>query len=289
MVRPKADGPGEGLLAGKAPRLLALDIDDTLTGSDGKLSPANLAAVRRAMDQGILVTLITGRRYRQSAQRFAADIGLAGPIGCHYGRAIVLHPEERFLHQQHLPQDLCRQILAHSRQRDLHISLVADELIFLPAEDEASIDEPRYPLTVWVDDFETVLEQRGDRVMSIGVSGAGAEGVRDVLADAVSVGRATVYSQRVTGQGRTFAVVLGGTHNKGTALLDICSRLGVPPAEVLAMGDSEADIPLLQSAGLGIAMPWADQKVREAADLVASGEANDAAARSIAAVLDAAR
>ena len=45
-------------------RLMALDVDGTLTDEAGKISPENAAAVRRAMDAGVLVSLATGRPHQ---------------------------------------------------------------------------------------------------------------------------------------------------------------------------------------------------------------------------------
>jgi hydroxymethylpyrimidine pyrophosphatase-like HAD family hydrolase len=42
--------------------------------------------------------------------------------------------------------------------------------------------------------------------------------------------------------------------SKGVALHELIARLGVPREAVVAFGDGENDIPLLEAAGLGIAM-----------------------------------
>ena len=46
-----------------APRLIALDMDGTLLGDDGRVSPRNLAALLSAQAAGILVVVATGRRH----------------------------------------------------------------------------------------------------------------------------------------------------------------------------------------------------------------------------------
>ena len=47
-------------------KLLALDLDGTLLDSKGKISPENRTAIRRAEDLGVLVTIATGRRFRDA-------------------------------------------------------------------------------------------------------------------------------------------------------------------------------------------------------------------------------
>ncbi|MDP2873556.1 MAG: HAD-IIB family hydrolase [Bacillota bacterium] len=266
-------------------RLLALDIDDTITGPDGLIGAANREAIDAARKRGIEVTVVTGRRYLTSAQKLAAELGLDGLIGCHYGRALVEHPSGAFAARHCLAPVVCRRVLAYAREHGLLTSLCADEVFFFGVDTDTPTVEPSMPLAESVRDLGKVLDERGHRVMSMAVSGAGAEGLRDALADAVAARHVQVYNQRAARQGQVLAVVLDGSHDKGTALEEICRARGIPLSEVVAMGDSEADIPLLRTAGLGVAMPWADEHVRAAAGRVASGAWEDAVAGEIAAML----
>jgi Cof subfamily protein (haloacid dehalogenase superfamily) len=268
-------------------RLLALDIDDTLTGPDGRISAANLEAIDVARARGIEITLVTGRRYLTSAARFASDLGLEGLIGCHYGRALVAHPEGTFISRHALDVGICRRVLKFARDTGCLPSLCADEIFFFGFEREGLTVERSMELVRSEPDLGRVLDELGDRVMSMAVSGARAGELRDYLADAVGNRRAQVYGQRAARQGDMLSVVLDGSHNKGTALREICRVRGISPSEVVAMGDSEADIPLLVAAGVGVAMPWADEYVRAAADRVATGAWEDAVAGEIMAMLEA--
>ena len=56
--------------------------------------------------------------------------------------------------------------------------------------------------------------------------------------------------------------------NKGQGIRDICGVLGISPAEVISFGDAENDIPMLQAAGMGVAMGNAGEAVKAAADMV---------------------
>ena len=54
--------------------------------------------------------------------------------------------------------------------------------------------------------------------------------------------------------------------NKGQGVLDTCNSLGIDPKDTFAFGDAENDIPMLRTAGLGVAMGNASPAVKEAAD-----------------------
>src|SRR5438034_84297 len=47
-------------------KLLALDLDGTLLNSEGKIPDANKQAIRAAEEKGVLVTIATGRRFRDA-------------------------------------------------------------------------------------------------------------------------------------------------------------------------------------------------------------------------------
>ena len=69
--------------------------------------------------------------------------------------------------------------------------------------------------------------------------------------------------------------------NKGQGIRDICTVLGISPAQVISFGDAENDIPMLRAAGMGVAMGNAAQKVREAADFVTLSNNDDGIAYAL--------
>ena len=62
------------------------------------------------------------------------------------------------------------------------------------------------------------------------------------------------------------------TANKGDALKRFATRLGIARGRVLAVGDSENDIPMLSWARHGVSMPCANAEVRHAADEQLEGD-----------------
>jgi hydroxymethylpyrimidine pyrophosphatase-like HAD family hydrolase len=65
-----------------APRLIAIDMDGTLLGEDGKVSSRNLAALQAAHSAGIEVVVATGRRHCYAMR-------VLRPLGLHHGCALI--------------------------------------------------------------------------------------------------------------------------------------------------------------------------------------------------------
>jgi phosphoglycolate phosphatase (TIGR01487 family) len=63
--------------------------------------------------------------------------------------------------------------------------------------------------------------------------------------------------------------------SKGTALAELAREMGLSPSEMMAIGDSENDIELLEAAGFGVAVRNAPAAVRSAADRVTEGAYGD--------------
>ncbi len=65
-------------------KLLALDLDGTLLDSRGDITAKNIEAIRQAEEIGVLVTIATGRRFRD-ALPVADQLKLNAPVICHNG------------------------------------------------------------------------------------------------------------------------------------------------------------------------------------------------------------
>ena len=69
--------------------------------------------------------------------------------------------------------------------------------------------------------------------------------------------------------------------NKGQGIRDICQVLDMTPEQVIAFGDAQNDIPMLQAAGMGVAMGNATQAVKEAANYVTLSNNEDGIAAAL--------
>lgn len=69
--------------------------------------------------------------------------------------------------------------------------------------------------------------------------------------------------------------------NKGLAIKWLCDKYGITTDEAIAIGDSENDIAMITTAGLGVAMQNAMPKVKDAADYITDTNDNDGVAKVI--------
>ncbi len=66
----------------------------------------------------------------------------------------------------------------------------------------------------------------------------------------------------------TFIEIFPKGVDKGKALTIVCNHLGIDLQNVMAFGDQELDIPMIEAAGTGVAMGNAIPALKEKADFV---------------------
>ena len=91
-------------------RLLACDIDETLVRFPNPPSPRVAGAIQRAIANGVMVVLVTGRAFRR-AQPVAQALGLATPIICNHGGSIRGGLDGQMIYRRTMPRALTMELV----------------------------------------------------------------------------------------------------------------------------------------------------------------------------------
>ena len=102
-----------------AVKLFVSDLDGTMLPSRSAVSPENVAAVRRAAEAGVVVTIATGRMF-EAALPVAEALGLDVPI-ISYNGALIKSPSGRVYEEHTLDAQLARDIIMFCHARDWYI------------------------------------------------------------------------------------------------------------------------------------------------------------------------
>lgn len=256
-------------------RLLALDIDGTLVGHALTLPDRTARAIRAAVRRGVHVSLATGRM-ATSAQAFADELGLTGPIVAYQGALIRDMPAAnaaprpggrrvgRLRYHRPLAPDVARDAIRWSLAHGLEPHVNHLERIVIPDWSPHVDDYSRFlgARAHTVADLEAYVERPVTKVISV----ADAPAPMRLLPEArrAFAGRAapTVSHPR-------FLEFVAPGVSKGAALARLARSLGVPLAQTMAIGDNMNDLEMIEVAGHGVAMPSAPPDVRAAARYLA--------------------
>ena len=275
-------------------RILALDVDGTLLDSVGTLRPSTAEAVKRAARAGLRPVLCTGRRYRR-ARPVAEQLGLDAPLVCNSG-AIVKEPSDhRTLWRADLDEPLLSQVLELFRAHDHPVVSFSDR-----TPDEADFVVPGHPIGrehfdqfVSLNRIHAEIDPRwpsirplgtphfhlcavGDRPAMLAFESA----LHDALPD-----RLRTFVQKSRRYSGTMCEVLDPSASKWSAILHLAEMWGVAPSEIIAVGDDMNDLPMISSAGLGVAMGHSPPAVLAAASLVVPDHENDGVGHLIGEIL----
>ena len=268
-------------------RILALDVDGTLLDRDGTLRPSTAEAVARAARAGIRPVLCTGRRYRR-ARPIAEQLGLDAPLVCNSGALVKEPRDHRTLWRAEFDAALLAELLAiflaHDELPLSFTDLPPDGHDFLVARDptgrpffddyleqnrgHGAVD-PFWTERIHEDGAHYHLCAIGSRPEMLAFQ----EGVLARLS-----GRVRTFVQRSPRYVGTMCEVVHHEASKWAALLHLAELWGVGPEEICAVGDDVNDVPMIQGAGLGVAMGHAPPAVLAAADRVTGDHDNDGVA-----------
>lgn len=266
-------------------RLLMMDIDGTLLDEEGKITPRTRAAVRSALEAGILVTLATARRHF-SAALFAADLGLDAPIVSYDGALICEHPDSAIWHTDPLPallgQTAIDAIQRYGMQPIVQYSLPDGEHVCTGPESGDTVWEANYFRI-----FSAQIERRSlddlcaDEHDPLRVVAFGPEDRLELVAAELRRLSCQLYFNPLGSYHSPELAVMSPTASKGNALSVIASRLNIPMSQTVTIGDSFNDISMLGVAGLGVAMGQAPDEVRTTAHVLTLPNTDDGAAVAI--------
>jgi len=256
-------------------RLVASDLDGTLMGGDQVISRRVRHAIARIQRRGITITLATGRMFC-ATRPFAISLGITAPLLCYQGGWIQA-PGGDVLHRVPLPHQLADEAIALGRAYHWHTVLYADGTIYI---EEAKYEPEFYaqllgPDATVVPSFAAILaSHQPDKVLYVADPEA-IPGMGEKLRNRFSPAAEVVRSHAM------FIEILPQSVNKGNALAWLAQYLDVPREEVLAIGDQENDIPMLEWAGIGVAVGNAMPAVKDVANWIAPPVEEDGAAEAL--------
>jgi Cof subfamily protein (haloacid dehalogenase superfamily) len=259
-------------------KLLALDLDGTLLNSQGLIPDANREAIRAAEGNSVLVTIATGRRFRD-ARPVGLELELNAPLVTHNGALLKYAESLETVASSLLTNEECLEILRVGKDfgGDALVSADPDGKGVL-LYDRVSLDNaPLQKYIYWskrlhgphaeesvihVDALEDVIDEHN--VIHISFSGS-CEQMRemqfvleDQLADKVTI-LATIYPALDF----TLLDILPPDASKGAGLERLAELNNIDREEVMAIGDNFNDIDMLEFAGTSVVMGNADPSLIE--------------------------
>lgn len=265
-------------------KMIGLDLDGTLLNTKKELTENTRRVLREAIDAGILVLMATGRPYTGIPEE------LRNFPGIHYaltsnGARVLDTDHNKLLIEQLLPMESAKKALRIFEKYDTLSEIYFDGQGYADAAKLDNVGKYHHDPNMWnyvrstriaVPDIWDVIAKENrnmDKVQALFANlneRASAWKELSELRELELVGSLN-YNIEINAAGV----------NKGTALVALGEMLGIPRESIMACGDGDNDVHLLQEVGFGVAMANAQPQVKEAADYITASNDEDGVAHAI--------
>ncbi len=256
--------------------LIAIDIDGTLLNDQHQLSERNASAIHSATQAGIHVILATGRM-RFSCEWLIHALGLETASIFVQGLHVADKTGKR-LYGSFLERTTLEHFLPFAIQHNLSFVAFGETQIFTPKRDRYTdividYNEPEPIVVEHVADYPI-------HKLIIFLEPTDAPSVRETVAAHMGAQADVLITQP-----EMIEIMPTGT-SKGVSLRWLAQRMAIPMEAVMAIGNAENDLAMVQAAGVGVAVANAAQIVLDSADFITASNNEDGVAQAIERVVN---
>jgi Cof subfamily protein (haloacid dehalogenase superfamily) len=259
-------------------KLLALDLDGTLLNSRGEISEKNLEAIQRAEEKGVLVTIATGRRFRD-ALPVARQLNLNAPMICHNGALLKYADTLETVAVSLVANETVREILRVGREFGGDALISADPrgkgvLLYDRISDE---NIPLQKYIAWskrlhgaeaeeavhhVENLADILDETETVHVSFSGKCAPMAELEMILQSELSAS-ANVLTTVYPSMNFTLIDILPPDASKGIGVEKLALLNNLSAENVMVMGDNFNDLEMLEYAGTAVLMGNASPELLE--------------------------
>ncbi len=275
---------GRYVLSQNKYKMIVTDMDYTLLNKEKEVSERNKKALKNAMDKGVHIVVATGRIY-VSAKFYGRLLNINTPIIASNGAIIREGYTNKTVFKSILSPEVAVKMIQLCREVGLFCHLFSDNTVFTEKIVNVSTrysqwnenleDEDKINIKV-IDRLERVVENGNNEIVKAVVVDNSEDALRYVRNSLNATGLANI-SQSLKGN----MEVMNKGISKGNAIRILCDLYGIDKEDVIAIGDNENDISMIEYAGLGVAVENASESVKEKADYITGDYLDDGVAQVI--------
>lgn len=261
-------------------RIIALDLDGTLTNHDKEITPLTLRTLLAAQEKGAIIVLASGRPtygIAPLAQELQLDTH-GGYILSYNGGKIVDWSKQQECFSQHLPQPAIPVIYEYAKLSGHALLGYAGNEIITEAPDDPYVKEESRINKMDIRHVDNLLQHIEPNPTKLLMTGDPAQMIQ---AEEDLSQRLSPYGMDVFRSAPFFLELVPKGIDKAQSLLRLLAKVNLTPADMIAFGDGYNDLSMLQLAGMGVAMANAAPEVRAQADYITLSNEEDGVAAAL--------
>lgn len=249
------------------------DIDGTLLTSDKKVTPKTREALSNFVEAGNSFAICTGRDITSSLSVYRSlGLDFKGAYVVAYNGGLIYDVDNsKVIYREGIPIDRVRELLDMAKEYGVHVHTYNDNFILTESYNECVEYYRRVIKTplILADDIMPFVDVPPCKIICIELHDHEKQDrFRRAVLDKYSNMLDSMYSNDY------YLELIPRKSGKGNALIWLRDYLGINPENVIAAGDGENDMSMIQAAGVGVAMLNAPDNVKAVADIITETDNN---------------
>ena len=243
-------------------KLIAIDMDGTLFTDDKEITERSLKAMHDAEAAGAYVVLASGRM-AANVKELAKSLGLNSPAICGGGSQVV-DKDYNIIHTCYIKPEIAKQVMDTCKELGLYFQIFEDGNFIFEKHTPYSdiyhgisglnpVEDPDIFKREVVNTPKILLIEEAERLQQV-------QEILKVRFPMLNIGRSRP----------TFLELNNPEGNKGVALKVLAEKLGLSQDELIAIGDNQIDAPMIEYAGLGVAVGNALDEIKAISQYVSA-------------------
>ena len=263
-------------------KALAIDLDGTVLAPGAVLTERTAMAINKCRQKGLKIIIVTGRSI-DSVEPFRSALNAEGPMVYFNGALVAEMPGSMILKVTLLDTKTVESCIDISRETGAYLQVFyleegKEKRIILASEwdgEEREMYRKHTGLLSELGDLKETLRRQGSGCCIKAMFLAEPEQLAMLRLRLEERLGGSIY---VTQTFRTFLEIMDAGVSKGEGLKFALKSLSLRTEEVIAFGDEENDIPMLDAAGFSVAPANAKDAAKASASLIVGTNSEDGVA-----------
>ena len=255
-------------------KMVVTDIDGTIYTPETGITNKVKDCINKLAQDGIKVVIATGRGY-SSARKVAEKLGIKCPFICYQG-GLVNSYEGEILEVKYLNPDIAHKIIADCKKRNIHLNVYVEDKLYVEDDDDyikdyigdKGIDYFK------VNSFNELDFSKLNKMLAINYDTNKINNLTDYLKEKYP----EIYIVKSTDY---FCEIANKEATKGNGIKFLANKYGFTTNEVMAIGDQNNDIEMIETAGIGVAMGNGTDIIKSKANYITDTVQNDGFVKAV--------
>ncbi|MBT2657632.1 HAD family phosphatase [Bacillus sp. ISL-18] len=256
-------------------KLLALDIDGTFLKSNGEVCESTIISIKKAIKLGTIVTFLTGRTL-DGVTRFIEMLDLDTPVIIYNGAMIIETKTNANIFAKNLSTNDARQIIELGSSFETTMLLWSNKQLYVNVNNHyITQDKEIHGIEpIVINNYDTIINNGLSKIVWMDEPQK-IERMKTKIENTIN--KTISYCTSAANYLEFFDKDVSKAH----ALAKVAEMYNFKKEEIIAIGDGENDMSMIEYAGLGIAMGNSSDVVKEVANFVTTSNDNKGIAKAL--------